>query len=230
MSQNDLPICTACGSQFDTAQNGDPPECCKICDDPRQFVPPSGQSWTSLSEMKPAHQNKWQQDSHDPRIWSIWTEPKFAIGQRAFLLKTPAGNIMWDLITLLDANTVEFINSHGGLKAIVISHPHYYTTYVEWAQTFKCPIYISEDDRKWLCRLPPSRDILKMIDGPVSTTKEIVPGITAVKTGGHFPGSLVLHWEKKLFIADTMVTVPVSQENPAYRDACFHTSLMIACI
>jgi len=180
--------------------------------------------------MKPAHQNKWQQDPHDPRIWSIWTEPKFAIGQRAFLLKTPAGNIMWDLITLLDANTVEFINSHGGLQAVVISHPHYYTTYVEWAQTFKCPIYISEDDRGWLCRLPPSRDILKMIDGPVSTTKEIAPGITAVKTGGHFPGSLVLHWENKLFIADTMVTVPVSQENPAYRDACFHTSLMIVCI
>jgi len=160
--------------------------------------------------MKPTHQNKWQQDSHDPRIWSIWTEPTFAIGQRAFLIRTPNGNILWDLITLLDANTIEFINSHGRLNAIVISHPHYYTTYVEWAQIFKCPVYISEDDREWLCREPPSSDILDLIDGPVSTNKGILPGVTVVKTGGHFPGSLVLHWEKKLFIADTMVTVPVS--------------------
>ena len=50
---------------------------------------------------------------------------------------------------------------------------------------------------------------------------EIVPGVTAITTGGHFPGSLVLHtdascepeWvdgERKgrLFIADTLVTVP----------------------
>jgi glyoxylase-like metal-dependent hydrolase (beta-lactamase superfamily II) len=37
----------------------------------------------------------------------------------------------------------------------------------------------------------------------------VLPGITAIKTGGHFDGSLVLHWEKKLFIADTIVTVPV---------------------
>lgn len=53
---------------------------------------------------------------------------------------------------------------------------------------------------------------------------EIVPGVTAITTGGHFPGSLVLHSdascepedvegeEKKkkgrLFIADTLVTVP----------------------
>lgn len=22
------------------------------------------------------HENKWQQDEVDPRVWSIWTEPK----------------------------------------------------------------------------------------------------------------------------------------------------------
>lgn len=40
----------------------------------------------------------------------------------------------------------------------------------------------------------------------------ILPGITAIKCGGHFPGSLVLHWTEYqgiLFIADTIVTVPV---------------------
>ena len=50
---------------------------------------------------------------------------------------------------------------------------------------------------------------LRLIDGPSGMTEEVLPGVTAIKTGGHFPGSLVLHWERKLFIADTIVTVPV---------------------
>ena len=39
-------------------------------------------------------------------LLTIW---KFAIGQRAFLLETPMGNVLWDLITLLDDATVEFV-------------------------------------------------------------------------------------------------------------------------
>ena len=64
----------------------------------------------------------------------------------------------------------------------------------------------------WLCRRPP-REIgdLRFVTGDAGASKEIVKGVTAVKLGGHFPGSLVLHWENKLFIADTFVTVPVSE-------------------
>ena len=102
------------------------------------------------------------------------------------------------------------INAKGGLKAIVISHPHFYTTYVEWAKTFNCPVYISTDDKEWLCRNPPVPEIVRFIDGPVGACEEIVPGVKAVKLGGHFPGSLVVLWEKSLFIADTLVMVPVS--------------------
>lgn len=51
--------------------------------------------------------------------------------------------------------------------------------------------------------------MISFIEGPASTSRAILPGVTAIKTGGHFPGSLVLHWEKKLFLADTIVTVPV---------------------
>ena len=40
--------------------------------------------------------------------------------------------------------------------------------------------------------------------------EEIVPGVTAIKVGGHFEGSMVLHWDGHLFIADTFVNVPVS--------------------
>ena len=51
---------------------------------------------------------------------------------------------------------------------------------------------------------------VRFIEGPVGTSQEIVEGVRAVKLGGHFPGSLVLHWERMLFIADTILTVPVS--------------------
>jgi len=113
------------------------------------------------------------------------------------------------MIGLIDGPTAEKIKSLGGLKAIVISHPHYYTTYVEWYRTFQCPIYLGSDDQEWLCQKPPSSETLRFIEGPAGAAQSIVPGVTAIKTGGHFPGSLVLHWEKKLFIADTIVTVPV---------------------
>ena len=121
----------------------------------------------------------------------------------------------------------------------MISHPHFYTTYASWATEFKCPVIISRDDEEWLCRQQPKDVRVEFIDGPVGTAKEIVPGVTAVKLGGHFPGSLVLHWENQLFIADTFLTVPVggfccphrqfSRKKPSiYVCAPFHI-IVIAC-
>jgi glyoxylase-like metal-dependent hydrolase (beta-lactamase superfamily II) len=40
--------------------------------------------------------------------------------------------------------------------------------------------------------------------------------VRAIQCGGHFDGSLVLLWEKKLFIADTIMSVPVRNTNLAY--------------
>ncbi|CAL8576859.1 hypothetical protein XPA_002726 [Xanthoria parietina] len=203
-----LPLCVACGSQYSDEPKEATSNSCKICDDPRQFVPPGGQQWTTLASIQRTHQNKWERDPKNPNLWSIWSEPKFAIGQRAMLLETANGNVLWDLIALLNNSTIEFIKSRGGLKAMVISHPHYYTTYCVWAKAFNCPVYISSDDQRWLCRKDSKTDLTRFIDGPAPAEKTVLPGVTAIKTGGHFPGSLVLHWEHQLFIADTIMTVP----------------------
>ncbi|MDI1493269.1 MAG: hypothetical protein OHK93_005057 [Ramalina farinacea] len=217
--------------------------------DPRQFVPANGQTWTTLHKLSSSHKNTWSQDPRDPRIWSFWTEPKvnppflpskpklfalsdyidtkpphqqFAIGQRAFILQTPGGNIMWDMIANLDTDTVARISStFSPLKAVVISHPHYYTTYASWSARLGVPVYIAADDKEWLCQQPPPPSgqgavKLNLIEGSPGTKQEILPDVTAIKTGGHFPGSLVLHWEKYLFIADTIVTVP-SAHTPSPR-------------
>lgn len=156
--------------------------------------------------MKGQYHNNFKPDDVDSRITSIVTEPKFGIGERCILLQTEQGNVLWDLITWLDDDTVQYINARGGLKVIVISHPHFYTTHLHWAKVFDCPVYIAAEDEEWVS-MADEEGRRKLIEG---ASKEILPGVTAVKLGGHFPGSLVLNWDKKLFIADTLLTVPVS--------------------
>ena len=63
---------------------------------------------------------------------AIRTEPQVAIGQTAYLVRTPEGNVLWDCITYLDDETIEAIKSLGGLKAIAISHPHFFSTHIEY--------------------------------------------------------------------------------------------------
>ena len=91
--------------------------------------------------------------------------------------------MLWDCVTLLDQGTKDLIREKGRLEAIVISHPHYYTTHLEWAREFGCPVYLAREDEGW-CQRPDTQGLRKFIDG---TTEEIVPGVTAIKTGGHFP-------------------------------------------
>lgn len=205
-----LLICSACGTQYDV-ENRALLLRCRICDDPRQFVPPTGQAFTRSAEMKErGYRNRWRAFEDDARFWSVWTEPKFAIGQRAVLVKTPLGNVLWDCITYLDAETIDWINGMGGLAAIVISHPHYYTTHLDWADTFDCPVYLSWEDKEWLNRLDRLGKARTFIEG---SQEEIEvrgekTGVKALKLGGHFPGSLVCLAFGKLLVADTLMTTP----------------------
>ncbi|KUI70630.1 Uncharacterized protein YmaE [Cytospora mali] len=210
-------ICTACGTQFPTADRKNRTTCF-ICDDPRQFAPPSGQSFTTLGNMLTSlagYKNIFHRYEKDDRLTFIYTTPKFAIGQRCVLVRTPAGNILWDCVTLLDEATIEEIKKLGGLKAIVISHPHYYSTHLLWAKTFDCKVYLSVEDKQWLAQADDSRQIFferatreREITIADKEGQEAHSGAMALKLGGHFPGSLVLLFEGHLLIADTLLTTP----------------------
>ena len=177
-------ICTTCGTQFAATET--PPARCAICDDARQYVPPSGQEWTSLEQIRRRHRNAWQ--NYEPDLLGIATVPELAIGQRALLLHTAAGNFLWDCIALIDNATIELVTSLGGLNGIAISHPHYYTTMVEWSRAFHAPIHLHTADREWVMR---PDDAIQFWDGE---EKELAPGITLFRCGGHFPGATILHW------------------------------------
>ena len=177
-------ICEACGVGF--ASSEQPPQRCPICEDPRQYVPPGGQKWTTMPALARRSMNAWKLE--EAGLMGIGSEPKIGIGQRALILATPQGNILWDCITLLDEATLDLVNAIGGLKAIAISHPHYYGTMVDWAQAFNAPVWLHGDDAKWIMRPDPA---IRLWQGE---TQELAEGVTLIRCGGHFAGGTVLHW------------------------------------
>ena len=198
-------ICVTCGSQFTPSPT--PPSECPICRDQRQYIGFEGQKWTTIASMLADgfHNVLKEQESH---LTGIGTVPSFAIGQRALLLQTERGNVLWDCISLLDDDTVTAVQQLGGIKAIAISHPHFYSSMVEWATRFDAQIFLHEADRKWVMR--PSERITFW----PGETFSLMENITLIRLGGHFSGSTVLHWpdgaEGKgvLLTGDTITVVP----------------------
>lgn len=177
-------ICVTCGTQFPASDQ--PPATCPICEDERQYVPSTGQAWTTLDALRTDHHNAVREE--EPGLYGIGTEPGFAIGQRALLVPTPNGNILWDCITLIDDATIAAVHERGGISAIAISHPHFYSGMVEWSRAFDVPIYLHADDQQWVMRPDPA---IVFWEGE---THQLGGGLTLIRCGGHFPGGTVLHW------------------------------------
>jgi glyoxylase-like metal-dependent hydrolase (beta-lactamase superfamily II) len=121
-------------------------------------------------------------------LLGVGTEPPFAIGQRALLVQAPGGNVLWDCITVIDDAAVEAVRQAGGVRAIAISHPHYYSSVVEWSRAFDAPVLLHSADRQWVMR-PDA--CIEFWDG---ATKSLWDGVTLINAGGHFAGGTVLHW------------------------------------
>ena len=178
-------LCTTCGTQHEETQA--PPDCCVICEDERQYIGWDGQQWTTLDQLRADHTNQIRPE--EPNLTGIGTQPKFGIGQRALLVQTPGGNVLWDCISLIDEATIEVVRKMGGLAAIAVSHPHYYSSMVEWSRAFGgVPIYLHSADRQWVMRPDPA---IEFWDGD---TKDLHDEMTLVRCGGHFEGGTVLHW------------------------------------
>ncbi|NCD71033.1 MBL fold metallo-hydrolase [Mucilaginibacter agri] len=182
-TNNSSPICTTCGTQYPSDMQL--PVLCTICDDDRQYVGENGQTWTSVDELKKNHSVSIK--SINDNLYGLKVEPDFAIANRAILLTYPGGNILWDCIPLLDDETIRFVRSVGGLKAIAFSHPHYYSNMNDWAAEFECPIYIHEADSEWITY---PTEAVRLWKGD---ELELWDGIRIIHAGGHFPGSCMLH-------------------------------------
>jgi glyoxylase-like metal-dependent hydrolase (beta-lactamase superfamily II) len=177
-------ICIQCGTQFDAT--AEPPPRCPICEDERQFVRHSGQAWTTPEQLRADHHNRFEDEA--PQLLGIGTEPEFAIGQRALLLQSPGGNLLWDCISLLDDKTIAEVNARGGIRAIAVSHPHFYSSIVEWAEQFDAKIFLHAKDREWAMRKSPRIEFWE------TRTLSLWDSLTLINCGGHFEGGTVLYW------------------------------------
>ena len=176
-------ICETCGVQ--QRDSDEPPQRCAICEDERQYVGWRGQRWTTGADVAGGHTTVLREE--EPDLFGVGTEPQFAIGQRALLVRTTQGNVMWDCVSLLDDAARDQISELGGITAICMSHPHFYGANVDVADAFDARILVPREDAAWIQR--PS-DRIELWDDEVVP----VPGVTVARIGGHFDGAAVLHW------------------------------------
>jgi len=182
-------ICQTCGIQH--AESAEPPARCVICEDSRQYVGWDGQRWTTLEELR-ASLSADVRDDHG--LLGIGCSPSFAIGQRALVVD----GVLWDCVPLLDG----MAEAAGDLRTIAISHPHYYTTFVDWSHAFDgIPVYVHADDRKWVVR-PDS-----CVEYWEGEELDLGGGLTLLRLGGHFAGGQVLHAGDKLLVGDIVQVV-----------------------
>ncbi|WP_297549989.1 MBL fold metallo-hydrolase [Amycolatopsis sp.] len=197
------PMCVACGMQY-----SEPRPDCPVCLDERQYVPAAGQTWTDLTTLRASGTYTGKIAEEGAGVVGVGSEPGVSIGQRALLVKAESGNFLWDCAAYLDDALVARVTELGGITGIAISHPHYYTTMVEWAHAFDVPIHLHENDRQWIGRPDPS---IKLWSG---TKLELAPDLTLINLGVHFDGGTVLHWSDgeggkgALFSGDIVQVIP----------------------
>jgi len=173
-------ICVTCGTQYPPSP--DPPAACPICLDERQYVGHDGQRWTTMAELAADHRNRIEEV--EPRLVGIGTEPGFGIGQRALHV----GGLLWDCITLIDAETEAAVRAAGGVHTIAISHPHYYSAMVEWAERLDAQVLLHEADRAHVMR-PDAR-----VEHWSGERLELGDGLELHRLGGHYEGGTVCLW------------------------------------
>ena len=195
-------VCQTCGVEHAEASG-----VCVICADERQWVPAGGQEWATLDDLAQAGR-RVQIAEVEPDLFGITVEPKVGIGQQTHLVRTPAGNLLWDPVGYLDEEAVSRVRELGEVAAIAASHPHMFGVQVEWSRALGgVPVLVSEADFSWVQR--PDRAIRTW-----SGRYEVAPGLTLHQVGGHFPGSSVVHWpagaggKGVLLVSDTIHANP----------------------
>lgn len=175
-------ICATCA-----VEHAEKVPVCAICADERQWVPAQGQIWTSLPELAAAG-TRVEVSELEPDLYGLTAQESVGIGQQSKLVRTPAGNLLWDPLGYLDDDGVARVGELGGAAYIAASHPHMFGVQVEWSRALGgVPILVSQADLEWVARPDPAIQ-------PWTDDVEILPGVTLTQPGGHFPGSAVAHW------------------------------------
>lgn len=193
-----------CGNEY----VADLPDVCHICADDRQFIPPGGQRWTLLSDVR----GGVTAAELEPGLFELTVDPQVGIGQKTYVAATSDGcNILWEPPGFVGPALLDWLADHGGVGAIAASHPHLVGAAVSISHEFgRVPVWYNASDRRWVTRPDP-------VVAFWTDRQEIADGITLVQCGGHFPGSAVAHLRDAadgrgaLLTGDTIMAVPHTQ-------------------
>ncbi|MBC8093145.1 MAG: hydrolase [Pseudonocardia sp.] len=200
-------ICATCGVEHPDTEHP-PAGTCRICVDERQWVPAAGQAWTTPHELTTGV-HEVQHEELEPGLHRLNREPRFGIGQWTHVVRTPRGNLLWDPPNHLDPRLAAEIDRIGGASVIVASHPHMYGSQVGWSHRLgSVPVLVHAADREWVRREDP-------VIREWSDAEEVLPGVTLVTVGGHFPGAAVAHvvgadGAGALLTGDSILPVPAT--------------------
>jgi hypothetical protein len=198
-------VCAACGTHYPVSDT--PPDACLLCADPRETVLDRAQAWTTVPALR--HGQFMTFRRLEPGLMGIGTEPGLVAGQRALLLRTTQGNILWDCPPFLDDATTTIVGALGGIAAIALSSPRGHGAMVDWSHAFdSAPVYVHASDRGFVARHDAS---VSFWEGQAF---ELLPGVTVIRCGGPFDGASVLHWAQGaggqgvLMVGDTLRIYP----------------------
>ena len=203
-------ICATCGVEHEVPA----PAVCPICADERQYVPASGQRWTSLEDLS-AEGRTVVVDPLEPDLLGLRAQPAVGIGQTALLVTTAAGSVLWDPLGYLDDAAVDAVRDRGPVLAIAAGHPHMFGVQLEWSRRLdRAPVLVNAADASWLGRTGPQVELWTGI-------RPVADGITLHQVGGHFAGSAVLHWAQGAEGRGVLLTGDAIFPNPDRRSVGF---------
>lgn len=204
MNERGTHVCATCGAHY--PGDAPAPTVCRICADERQYVPASGQRWLSLAELASSHTNRIEEV--EPDLFGLGVEPEVGIGQRALLVRTTEGNVLWDCVPVLTDEGRARLDDLGGVAVIAASHPHFYTGIAHVADRLDAVAYLHEADREHVTNPSPR---MRFWSGE---REGLFGGMTLIRAGGHFAGGTVLHWpagadgEGALLTSDIITVIP----------------------
>jgi hypothetical protein len=205
-------ICATCA--VETADLTDPPAECAICSDERQWVPATGQAWTTLEALR-AKGTRVTIQAVEPGLWGLRADPEVGIGQQTMVVVTDEGTLLFDCIGYIDAGTVEFVRSLGPTLAVAASHPHMYGVQTEWAHALgDVPVLLAEADRDWVRRHDPLVELYE-------DRRQVADGLTVHRVGGHFPGQAVVEWRDGAAGRGVLLAADAVFPNPDRKSVSF---------
>src|SRR5690606_31885134 len=148
-------------------------------------------------------------------LYGVGLEPQVAIGQRALLVRTPEGNVLWDCVPALTQEGRARLEELGGVAAIAVSHPHFYTGIAQFAALLDATVYLHAADREHVTR-PGGR-----IGSGEGERKDLPGGVTLIRAGGHFAGGTVLHWPDGAGGAGALLTSDIIRVVPDRSHVAF---------